>query len=333
MKNGRKLTNSAMIALIALTVILIAAATGLGTYAAYTSSKNAQRTIATYDTEGERFSSNFLEKTESKENVRTVYVTDTSVNPSSIITVQNYARGKQAFPNANDITYSVLVRLVYFDSATDALYVPATSSYMTENSLTAYSVTVTIGNTTVTLSSSHLSDETLGGTLAGGPPVDSDSYTLTFVSAFAANQPNLYVEMIVTPTGLNLQPLRGIFKTAVRAQSATNAWSGAFTDDTSAALPSVYDGFNYRLSGSGSLRMTLSWNDSLVGINPLSMQTLLSLADATPNQAGNSITFRVNSDDASIYDLQFYKQDATDARWSTMTWATMNSSVVQFTAN
>lgn len=312
----------ALIAIVSLYVFAITAA--VGSFAAYTSSQNAQRTIATYDAQGERFSSSWLKKGNSKDNEVTAYVSDVSKTPSKTVTVCNYESGKQTKPFYENINYSVTVRLVKYDAGTEDKYV---TTGVDAAYVGTYSATLTKGLTTVTLNASHLSDTTFSGTLAKDV-ASADAYVLSFSantgmddsSNFAKNQPNLYVEMIVTPAGATgLSTLRGVFKTAVRT-TASNAWTGAFSDDTATA-PSGYDGFNYRIEGEGAGTVTLTWDARIVGLSYVSEQMLLAIDGAT--EAGSSITFTVNSDITGRYDLQFYKVNIT-----TETWEQMNSTVV-----
>lgn len=319
MKSG--FSKTYLILLIAILAVCLIVAAGVGTYSAYTSSRSAQRTIATYDEHGQRFSSNILVPGNSKDNVKTLYVTDASVAPSQVVTLGNYERGKQNLPNAEEISYTLTARFVKYDSTDSRQYVPVDESYMTSNSLTGYQATVRIGNRVVTLSSSHVSDSTYTGTLTANEP-DSDSYTLTFGTNFAGNQPNLYVEMIAVPNIVGLQQLCGVFKTGVRAQGAADSWSGSFSDDTATA-PSGYDGFNYMITGVGSGTVTLAWDDTKVGLSYYSLQSLLSIDGVT--QTGSSISFPVDSGTESRYDLQFYKVNIT-----TETWGNMNTTVVRF---
>ena len=312
MKNGK--LKISFVLLITLMACLLAAVIGLGTYAAYTSSRSAQRTVATYDEQGERFSSNILVRGYSKDNVRTLYVTEESAAPSAVVTLCNYERGKQTLPYSENIGYTLLVRFVRYDAEHVDKYVPVDSAYMTANNLTNYQVTLRIGGQVVTLSSSHLSDNSFTGTLEANVS-NSDSYTLTFGTNFAVNNPNLYVEMVATPTNLGLHSVCGVFKTAVRAQGATNSWTGAFHDDTTNA-PALYDGYNYLITGVGAGTATLSWDDTKVSLSYVSLQQLLSIEGAS--QTGSSVTFPVDSDVESRYDLQFYKVNITTESWSDM---------------
>ena len=302
---------------------IAAAALGAATLAAFTSSLHAQRTIAAYDTEGARFSSNYLMRGESRDNVRTIYTTNTAVSPSAIMTICNYQQGKQTMPNPDALTYSLTARLVKYDANETDLYVPVDAAYMSAQGYTAYSVTINDGVNTVTLNSSHLSDTSLGGSMTAAT-AQSDPYLISFSPHFAENDPNLYLEVIATPTGNN-PVIRGIFAPALRAEGASNHWTGPFRDD-SATAPAGYDGFNFLLEGTGQGTAVLSWDSTKVVISDVSLEMLLNIDGAS--RSGNSITFPVDSDVESRYDLQFYKADGSD--FTGVNWATMNSSIVQF---
>ena len=307
--------------LIVTALALMAAIATLGVYAAYTNSRSAQRTIATYDSQGELFSSNVLVKGNAKDNVKTVYVTDASISPAFVITVNNYESGKQTAPAMEEIRYTLTARLVRYDGTDPNEYVPVDATYMTENALTGYAVTLKKGNASIVLSSAHTEDSSFAGVLAPNE-ANSDVYTIVFGTNFVVDRPNLYVEMTVTPQNDGLQTMRGIFKADLRAQGATSAWTGAFSDDTSVA-PSEYDGFNYTVSGVGAGTFTLTWDETKVKLSDKSLRELLAVDGAT--KTGSSLTFSVDSDDESRYDLQFYKVNIT-----TETWQTMNSIVVGY---
>lgn len=315
----------AMIIPLIAVALLLALSIGAITYAAYTNSRHAQRTIATYDATGDRFSSNALAKLPTRENVRTLYVTYNPVQtplPTTVVTVCNYQQGKQTLPYGDDINYTLLARLVKFDDSTEDKYVPVDAAYMTANSLTGYSITLTKGLTTVTLNSSHLSDDTFSGTLTGDA-TSSDAYNLTFGDGFAINKPNLYIEMIVTPSIEELPVLRGVFKAEIRSQGANNSWQGAFSDDTSSA-PNNYATYNYRITGMGSGTFTFRWDATKVDLNYQSLRELQRIDGMT--QDGNSITIPVDSDIASKHDIIFSRINITDE-----SWLDMNNVVVTYT--
>ncbi|MBO4540203.1 MAG: hypothetical protein J5781_07970, partial [Clostridia bacterium] len=260
LKTIAKMSRPAFIATVLTFVILFFALVGGVTYAAYTNSRHAQRTIATYDSTGDRFSSNLLANLYAWQNVKTLYVTydantpANTPNPSTVVTVCNYQQGKQTLPFDEQISYSLVVRLVKFEDGgveDNEKYVPVDAAYLTANSMNGYVVTIRNNNQTVTLSGATELSHTYTGTLTGGV-TDSDAYEITMTSNFALDPKNLYVQMIATPQDVSDLPvLRGIFKAELRSQGANNRWQGEFTDNTATA-PSGYDGFNYSISGVGS---------------------------------------------------------------------------------
>lgn len=279
-------------------------------YAKFTNSLEAQRTVAAYDSVGARFSSNYLRDGDSADNIGTVYVSTEEQTPAAVVTVCNYEQRKQTHPNTADITYSVSLKLVKYSGG---VYSDATAG-----EVGAYTVEITKGLDTVTLNSSKLSDTSFSGTLEANA-ANSDTYMVVF----KPYQNTIFLEMIVTPQGeTDLLPLTGILKASIRLSGVTSAWTGTFQDST-LNTPDSYDGFNYRITGMGSGTATLSWNPAKVILSDVSLRMLLSITGA--EQDGSSVTFPVDSDQVNLYDLQFYKVNIT-----TETWSQMNTSVVTF---
>ena len=310
----KKISTWNKIAIIVLAFSLVLGAVAV-TYAAYTNSQRAQRTIATYDPGGVRFSSNYLKNMSSSDNVRTLYVTSSASKPSAIVTVCNYQQNKQTATYDKNITYDITVRLVKYDDSEDK-YDTVDAAYISDNSLTGYTVDVKKGSDpATTIGGATVQHKYEDCTLTAGS-AHSDTFSLTFSTNFAENQPNLYVEMIAEPKGDSALPtLRGIFKTGLRAEGISNNWTGEFTDSTSYD-PDDYDGFNYTVSGMGSGTFTLKWDSTKVVLSHESLLQLLAIDGAS--QSGDSITFAVNSDEAARYDLQFYKVDVADMEWGDM---------------
>ena len=314
-KTGKLKLNKSMLVLAISLALAILISVGTVTYAVFTNSMHAQRTIAAYDNAGDRFSSNQLAKGFSKENVRTVYVTNAETTPSTLVTICNYDQGNPASPNTDQVSYSVTAHLVKYDGVSD--YEEVTAGYM--SSLTAYNVRISDGEHNVTLDSTNISDTSTFNSSLPKNTATSHQLTVTFSNNFASNQPNLYLELIVTGGGITLS---GIFKTGLRAEGANVSWSGSFTDSTSFD-PSDYDGYNYRIMGSGAGTYTLTWDSSKVALSYESKNMLLSIAGATSLTA-NSISFPVDSNEKNLYDVQFYKINIPNE----ISWVGMETSVV-----
>ena len=305
--------------LIAILCFVALAATAIAGFAAYTNSRNAQRTIAAYDADAERFSSTGLKNVEmSKENVVSVFTSDVSIGPSRVITVCNYPNGMRNKPNEQAVIYDVLVRLVKYDESAPERYVPVNAAFMEDYD--GYSVTVRREETSVNLSSINLSDNsTFSNKSLTAGVANSDKFVMTFSTDFVENRPNaLFVEMVVTPRNEGLHALRGIFKPELQAQGAVNAWEGYFSDDKNNA-PSAYDGYNYCVTGVGEGSVTITWDSAKVALSYQSRSLLINNAAAVVN--GNEITFAVDSDDEYFkgrYDLIFHRVNITTESWSDM---------------
>lgn len=289
-----------------LATALITASTS---HAIYTNSLSAQRTVAAYDEVVEdRFSSNYMNQTMP---LHTTHVASSTVTPSCSVTVCNYPQGKQNKPNDTDITYTVTAAFVMPDG-----------SAIEDSRCTGYSATLTDGVTTITLDGSHLTPATtITGTLTGGS-ISSALLTLEFSQNYVNREDDFCVKITATANGH--AALSGLFDADVRVQ-ADNDWSGRFNDDrTGGKTPAQYDGFNYLVSGMGSGTCVLTWDTSKVALSEVSRAALPTPTATT----SNSITFTVDSDEESRYDLQFYKVNIT-----TETWNDMDSDVVTLEFN
>ena len=304
-------------------VCVLIVVTGAVSDAIFTSSLNAQRTIAAYDTEAERFSSNYLLKGDSKDNVRTAYTTNVALPVTAVVTVCNYPQGRQTLTFDENITYTLTAKLVKYDASTLQKYVDATAEYISSQSLTGYTVSISDGTNTRTLGNATLSTTFSGADYAlTGGSADSDAFTIAFSANFANDLPNLYLEITATPSSPRLPTLRAVLKPEHRVAGAVDVWTGSFRDDTASA-PSAYDGYNYLITGTGTGTATLSWDSTKVTLSDVSRDVLLSISGAS--QSGDTITFPVDSDIESRYDLQFYKTNV-----SSETWQQMNSQAVTF---
>ena len=288
--------------------------------AVFIASQSAQRTIAAYDTQGERFSSNYMMKGDSKENVHTAYTTDVALPVTAVVTVCNYQQGRQTLPYPDNVSYTFTAKLVRYDESDPQQYVEVNAAYVSGLASGGYSVTVTSDTETRTLNASALSG-TFTGSLTGGS-AQADAYNVTFSSAFVQHRPNLYLEVVAVPDTASLPTIRGIFKPDYRAAGAADLWTGEFRDSTATA-PSLYDGYNYLVTGAGSGSITITWDAAKVQLSAVCRDQLLALDGAV--QSGSSITFPVDSDVESRYDLQFYNVNITSE-----TWAQMANSVITF---
>ena len=312
-RDARKTGNTVLMRIAVVCLLLsLLVSFGIFTYAKFTDSLQAQRTVAAYDPLGELFSSNYLQ-TGQGANARAVTVASDSDIPMAIVTVCNYEQGWQTRVNTQNITYGLSLQLVKY--AAGIGYVAATAQDVGD-----YTITVERGGDSVTLNSATLSDSSVfsSETLANGAP-HSNAYTVTF----DPYQNTVFLQMTVTPTqGLQLSTLHGILKADIRMAGASSAWSGSFQDPTGNP-PSAFDGFNYRITGVGSGTFTLRWDPSKVDLYATTLLELLAIEGAT--RVDNSITFPVDAETRNQYDLQFKPVNITSE-----TWVDMASSVVTY---
>lgn len=316
-KRSRKRLIIGACVLLALSILITVPYISFG---AYNQSLSAQRTVAAYDKEAMRFSSNHLAQISQ---TRTVYAPNAQTTPTCLITVCNYPQGRPNKPATAALSYTVTAKFV-LSSGADA----------SSSDIGAYTATIRKGTDTVfTLSGSNPSVPapsdpagSLAGTLSANT-ADSHTFTLTFDVSFLTYRPDLCVEVTATPVGgQGLSPISAVFKPDLRAERASNSWTGAFSDDAN-KTPAEYDGFNYTISGSGRGTGTLTWDTTKVTLSYVSQTQLLAIAGAQMTTDGNNatITFPVDSDVEGHYDLQFYKVNITD-----QTWIDMGNSVVKF---
>ena len=302
--------------------VFVCAIVWASSYAAYTNSRNAQRTIAVYDKIGEPFSSNYLERGYSRDNVKSIFVNNPALGPSALLTVSNYAQGLQINPSQAVINYVLSARLVRYDPSTVEKYVPVTPQYLSDNSLDDFTATIIKGETSITLGGNTVSYNGFAGTLAPNV-LSSDTYSVHLSNHFVNRPDALFLEITATPQGSTLSPITGILKGELRAQDASNRWTGAFSD-AKLSLPNTYDGFNYIVTGTGQGVCTVTWDTTKVDISDESFIAIMEISGATGSNG--TLTFPVNSNDVMRYDLQFYKVNITSE-----TWFDMEDSVVAFT--
>ena len=297
---------------------------GIGVYAAYTHSLHAQRTIAPYEV-GIRFSSNYLLKGASKDNIKKVYTTDISengINPAAVLTVCNYAQGKQTQPNSNAVTYKLEAKLVKLSGSN---YVAATAGDL--NNDINYNISLKLGNTTKNFNINNLSDSFTNQVLPA-KRASADVYELIFTKNFVTLTPGVFLEITVTPTDSSLPVLTGIFEADVRVEGENNSWQGTISDDQTNHNPSDYDGYNYVVTGFGTGTVTLSWDHTKLEMNNLSIQEILAIQGATYSEEDDTSTlvFSVDSNVTNRYEIQFYKINIDN----NVTWNNLSRNIIIF---
>ena len=335
-QNIRTHSRGKTVAFISFSLAILICLSFIFTYAEFTNSSRAKRVVATYDSVGVLFSSNYLSSNATLGNAspdvyRRMIYTDGATYAYGEITVCNYAQGNTAKTYEYDITYELYAALVILgESNGKTTKTPATAAQVGTKS-----VSLQYKNTTVVLNSSTLSNTFSVSTL-DHRNASTDICKVTFSEDFNGDgTKNLALYLCARPTGTSsaITPLDSVFTTGTN--SVRNAWSGNFSDDN-AHDPIEYDGLNYVISGSGVGIITLSWRTDKLNINNTFIRSILSEAGTeatyTPANGGDvwsTLVFKVNSSVTDRYDLQFYFADDTVA--STLNWNDLNGSdIVSF---
>ena len=297
-------------------------------FAAYTHSTRAQRTIAAYDTAGVQFSSNILKATADLSDAeKWTYSTAEGYPAVDYVMICNYEQGKST-PYPTDIEYSLKATLIKGNKSTIE-----DESYITglEGDTKSYTVTITDGTTktSVTLGNANL-DHTFSGKKLTGGVTNAHIFTVSFSADWASYRPDMYLKLVAHANAEGFSDLIGMLKPNIRAQEARTSWTGEFKDNSSYA-PSAYDGYNYAISGTGAGTFTLKWDNTKLALSDVSFAAInadlteRSLSTITISTMGapytnvSYITFDVDSEAKNIYEIVFYKTATIDLNdWGDM---------------
>lgn len=287
-------------------VAAVAALSTIGGMAAYTSISSVKRVVSTQKGVGNLFSSNYLEEGSSFP-LKNVTFSSDKIAPTVTVNVCNFPQTKIKHSDA-DITYTLTITLV--DSSGTEIsdftnlgdysvkYGDDTQPFLVSNKPITY---------TKTLSSSDFSQ---------------DNFTLSF-DISQLTTPSVYMKLVATPSSPTDLPTLSATIGVSYVKPYSASWSGQFTD--SADKPSDLDGFNYRLSGSGSGTIILSWNTKYIEISKWFLEENTdNLTYDTDKSPVASITLRVDSSVQNQYDIQFYRVNGISANES---WTTNKESI------
>ena len=302
-----------------LVLLFVLISSSIVSYAAYTHSLHAQRTIAPYEI-NDSFSSNYL--LDNSDNTR-VILTSNENDVTILVTICNYPQGKPMQYYDDNITYTLSLVFNVGTAENDTYVVEAKKENNNEIKRLGLG-SVTIENETVSLSNTNsFINQTISGTEA-----NIDIYKITFSSSFVNRGCNVLV--VADPNNNDLHTLYATFRIETQT-SISNDWRGDYAE-YNINTPNSYDGFNYIITGKGSGSLKLEWKKSDVNISKVSLDLLLSITGATySEQDGKArIVFNVDSDVQDRYELQFYKIGHTNViynnhTWQNITWEEMNN--------
>ncbi|WP_295210484.1 hypothetical protein [Ruminococcus sp.] len=287
-------------------VAAVAALSTIGGMAAYTSISSVKRVVSTQKGVGNLFSSNYLEEGSSFP-LKNVTFSSDKIAPTVTVNVCNFPQTKIKHSDA-DITYTLTITLV--DSGGKEVGdIENIGNY-----------SVSYNNTPIAFSSEKKEIRYENQTLSASDFSYND-FTLTFDSSQLTTQ-NVFMKLEAKPSSSSGLPTLSAMIGVSYVKPYSASWSGQFTD--SADKPSDLDGFNYRLSGSGSGTITLSWNTKYIEISKWFLKEN-NLDDPAADSNGiKTITLTVDSSKQNQYDIQFYRVNGISANES---WTTNNESI------
>lgn len=286
MKKGNWIKHWGITLLLLLMAVLIAS---FASMAAYTNFNSVKKVVSTGKPTDTLFSSNYLylvTDTETNYSTRRITSADAGENSTFVVQIYNYVYGNPSAWNIEDIGYTFVVKV---------------KPRIDGNSLPAG-----IESISVQKDSSNIDKTSESGTIIftkvstlTKDSASQDSYTIKVPTTI---KDQIKMEITATPTVLTKtgnKKLAAIISMAT-LETVSN-WTGKFLD-SKIYSPSVYDGYNYEISGNGKGTVTLEWNSAV-----LQASAWFTDGHAITTKEGNykSITFDVGVD--SAYQLQFYR--------------------------
>ena len=321
-------------------VVLLMSSVGIIVWARYEDANNKmKRTIVSLaETDEKRFTSNLLTRTESP-SPKTYPVSNSALEGDYYkmqVIVRNYTPTDALHFYDSDIAYTFTAELVNVGGTAITNSAKAT--------LVRYG---TIGTEFTLTGGKYVVSAT--GTLSKEQNGTHDvTYTFYFHKDLLDATDNVFVKTAATPTigsiRADVGSLQGIIGISRQATEIVKTWSGTFSDEGAAVNAQgnhdveagSYDGFNYIIQGNGARKVSLTWDNTLLELNPFSINELKSYSDDIDSTAwsqttsGNytTIIFKVDSEECPRYDVQFYMKGTEISTWSEVTGAvTFNPSV------
>ena len=321
-------------------VTLLLSSVGLIVWARYVDANNfMKRTIVSLaETDEKRFTSNLLTRTESP-SPKTYPVSNSALEGDYYkmqVIIRNYTPTDTLHFYDSDIAYTFTAELV---NVGGTAITNAAKATMVRYGNTGTEFTLSGGKYVVTAT----------GTLSKEQSGTHDiTYTFYFHKDLLDATDNVFVKISAAPTNDSIRAdvgsLQGIIGISRQATEIVKTWSGTFSDEGAAlnnqnshdVEASAYDGFNYIIQGNGARKVSLTWDNTILELNPFSIDELKRYSNTIDSAAwsetssGNytTIIFKVDSEECPRYDVQFYMKGTEISTWSEVTGAvTFNPSV------
>ena len=319
----KKMTKKQWIVLIACVIGLTISGTVV--YAAYTRVNVVKRVVSTGEGVGNLFASDHMSATVTMLTKKTY--TDNTQAPVVTVDVFNYPYPKKSAYRSDATNYTLTATLKKTDGAGN--YYDLTSEE--KAALSGLDYYVTYKSTTFHFGTGNSVTKVFNNCSIPGGDFNSDSFTVQFDRGELTDAiPRMYcVELTATPEDSDLPTLNGYIM-AKYIRSASGGWTGKLER---LDANKEYDAYNYVLEGSGSGKITFTWNSNFVTINKNFLQnknyifyingaqvtgsSSLTEADVTTDSNGiKSLTVVVNSAQRGRYEVQFFKVDAKQYDYS-----------------
>ena len=248
-----------------------------GSFAAYTSFNSVKRVVSTGTQSDTMFGSNYLSPLNLNDTnypVKRISLSD-DTNCTFTVLVGNYVWGDESLYNPKDITYTVTAKLLSMDGGD--------------------------------LSADYSSIKINGTPFGDAGELTSKNQKLPTGKA-ATNEykfeipgtlkDKVKIQIVAEPDASSKEAVNNQKMAAILSFSGYEAvknWTGHFLDSKN-KNPDQYDAFNYEISGNGSGRVTVVWEDSLQ----------LSKWTTGGKQVNNSYTFTVDGSTTAVQ-FQFYR--------------------------
>lgn len=309
-------------------------------YAAYTKTSSAKSVVARIGNPGKLFSSNYLQRGTAMPDVA-IYIDEDDTNIIDYVRISNFAQGNPGKPYNRAINYNISMRLKYLNESVYTSFTNENAASLIGDRYIKVSLNggteVYFGKNPVTGNYDNISsDYSVSGSLAGGSPttdalmVEYSADQILLLKTPNPVKPKLYLEITASPNPLSnyldLDQLSGRLDIQLAGSAQTVEWTGyinetgARTAQDTDSVPTTLDDYNYVIEGVGNGTITLTWNPEYVELNKDFINEITANVQNsyTPGSSGtmSTLVFKVNSNNTSRYDTQFYRTGKSLANYS-----------------
>lgn len=299
------------------------------TLAEFTKSHRAKRVVAAYDEDERRFSAeDYLRAGDVKSNFAPVYTDpDGTEDPvTANIVLCNFAQSDRNRFCEVDIAYTVDVQIVTITETVTAGVVTRTLTNVTSDG-----PDVKVNGTSLSSGAGHYSD-----TLTHGQS-STATLTVSLPRAMLTGDTTYYLKVVADPNNANLDIISALMYLAPTPRGSTESWAITPTDNQTGIGVGEYAGYNFRLSGTGSGSLRLSWVNTKLAINEVFRKSVRNNAGETPSISvsgtTSTLTFDVDASVINSYDVQFYPVINADGTSGVTAWSDLVSVTCTFPAS